>query len=495
MKYSNTIKINFRGGIISPGSLYNILVAAGRAKLTHVSFGLRQQLLVETQDENTGIFMEQLEKLGTAFEVDAERFPNVTSSYPAEEVFISNTWLSEGVYKDVFESMDYHPMLKINVCDSNQSFTPILTGNINWVACPDAPHYWHLFIRFPKTNAIYEWNQLVYTNDLARMSRHIEMLMFNDPKKFYDNLRVNGDELFALVMQKKYITMRAPAPLKLPGFNLPYYEGLNRYQEKYWLGIYRRDELFAVDFLKELCRLCLDTKIGQLCSTPWKSLIIKNIEEKDRFLWNALLDKYQVNVRHAANELNFQVEDACPAGLALKHYLVKHLHDDDTRSFGISIGIKTRRKSEVFGSILVRRRPLLSIFGKGFFHLYDILCAHQFNPNERTGAVYSYGNIKWLLSEQLRRAIISFYHYRHNNRSRVKAAPVVKREELPPQNIFQCSQCLTVYDEAIGETGRGIGAGTRFDQLPPEFCCELCDAPKTLFNKTTKPLPFAQTIQ
>jgi hypothetical protein len=60
MKYSNTIKINFRGGIISPGSLYNVLVAAGTAKLTHVSFGLRQQLLVESQDENTAIFMRNL---------------------------------------------------------------------------------------------------------------------------------------------------------------------------------------------------------------------------------------------------------------------------------------------------------------------------------------------------------------------------------------------------------------------------------------------------
>jgi hypothetical protein len=63
----------------------------------------------------------------------------------------------------------------------------MLTGNINWVACPDAPHYWHLFIRFPKTNVIYQWNQLVYTNDLARMSRHIEALMLDNPKKFYDN--------------------------------------------------------------------------------------------------------------------------------------------------------------------------------------------------------------------------------------------------------------------------------------------------------------------
>ena len=47
----------------------------------------------------------------------------------------------------------------------------------------------------------------------------------------------------------------------MPEFKLPYYEGLNRYNEKYWLGIYRRDELFSIKFLKEVCMLCLQTGI------------------------------------------------------------------------------------------------------------------------------------------------------------------------------------------------------------------------------------------
>lgn len=199
-------------------------------------------------------------------------------------------------------------------------------------------------------------------------------------------------------------------PANLPAFNLPYYEGLNRYQDKFWLGVCRRDEMFPVSFLKELCQLCLQTKIGQLCSTPWKTIIIKNIEEKDRVYWNSLLAKHQINVRHAANELNFQVEDNCKEGLELKNYLLKGLHANDTRTFGICIGIKTRKKSEVFSSILVRKRPSITIAGIGLFPVYDILCSKNFNPNERTGIIFSKGNSKFLLAKQLRRAIISFYN-------------------------------------------------------------------------------------
>ncbi len=489
MSYMVTIKINFRGGIISPGDLYNILVAAGKAAVFHVKFGLRQQLLVETGQSSADVLMNQLDLLGISYEFDNDEYPNIVSSYPAEEVFITNTWLSEGVYKDIFDLMDYQPKLKINVSDCNQSFTPLLTGNINWVASPTSQHFWHLFIRFPKTNVIYEWKDMVYTNDVARMSEQIETLIFEHREKFYDNSEASGDALYAMVSGKTYITKTADLPLKLPAFNLPYYEGLNRYNDKYWLGIYRRDELFSTGFLKDVCQLCLKTKIGQLCSTPWKSLIIKGIEEKDRQEWNNLLAKHQINVRHAANELNFQVEDNSSEALELKKYLVKHLSIDDTRTFGICFGIKTRRKSEVFSSILVRRRPLISIGGLELFHVYDILCAKDFNPNERTGFVFSKGNPKILLPEQLRRAVLSFYAHHAQLREIPEKKPA-KKEPLPkPEKIeyvHQCKHCLTVYDETQGEPETGIAAGTAFEQLPKDYHCQVCDAKKEEFTKVVK---------
>ncbi|MEO5563160.1 MAG: rubredoxin, partial [Chitinophagaceae bacterium] len=393
----------------------------------------------------------------------------------------------EGVYKDIFDLMDHRPQLKINVSDSNQSFTPLFTGNINWVASPTAQHFWHLFIRFPKTNVIYEWKDLVYTNDVARMSKQIEALITEHPEKFYDKTEVNGELLYGMIGKDNYITKPVESPLKLPVFNLPYYEGLNRYNDKYWLGIYRRDELFAIEFLKEVCLLCLQTKIGQLCSSPWKSVIIKGIEEKDKLQWTALLARHQINVRHAANELNFQVEDNCKAGLELKKYLVTYLSKDDTRTFGVCIGIKTRRKSEVFSTILVRRRPLLRIGGLEFFHVYDILCAKDFNPNERTGFIFSKSNPKIVLQEQLRRAILAFYA--HQSKKIVTPVVKAKKETAKPRKIEyvqQCIHCLTIYDESIGELQNDIVAGTSFDQLPKDYCCSLCEAPKADFAKIEK---------
>ena len=489
MRDSFTIKINFRGGIISPGDLYNVLVAATKAGVTNVSFGLRQQLLININAEKVDVLIGALTELNIRHEVDDDEYPNMVSSYPAEEVFINNTWLSEGVYKDIFDGMDHQPRLKINVSDSNQSFTPLLTGNINWVASTTAQHFWHLFIRFPKTNIICEWNQMVYTNDVPKLSSEIESLIFQHREMFYDNASVKGEQLFDLIVKEKYITKLSEKPAVLPAFNLPYYEGLNRYNNKYWLGVYRRNECFNMAFLKEVCRLCLDTKIGQLCSTPWKSIIIKGIEEKDKDSWSRLLEKHNINMRHAANELNFQVEDNSSAALALKQFLVKQLNDDDTRTFGICIGIKTKKKTEVFSSILVKRKPLISIFGIELFHLYDILCAKDFNPNERTGFVFSSNNPGFFLGEQLRKSVLSFLKHRTGVHAASEKKPLPEKEKLRKQieePVYQCRHCLTTYDEVQGEPALGIAAGISFESLPEDFTCTLCEASKADFIKTQK---------
>ncbi len=327
------------------------------------------------------------------------------------------------------------------------------------------------------------------TNDIVKMTKRIETLIFQHKSKLYDNVHANGEWLYELINKENYITKPVDAPLKLPPFNLSYYEGLNRYNDKSWLGIYRRDELFRVDFLKEVCLLCLQTKIGQLCSSPWKSLIIKGIEEKDRQAWSNLLAKHRINMRHAANELNFQVEDNCREGLALKKYLVKHFGDDDTRTFGLCIGIKTRKKNEVFSSILVRRRPLLQIGRLGFFYVYDILCATNFNPNERTGFVFSKNNPKILLPEQIRSAVWAFYTEQAGKNDLPLTKDIIKKDMARVERmeyLHQCSYCLTVYDEAIGEPENNIPAGISFNRLPEEYCCPLCEAPKKDFRMIEK---------
>jgi rubredoxin len=483
----NIIIINFVGGIISPGVLLSILLAANKVNVRYVRFGLRQQLFLDVSPEYVSTYTKELDKLGIPYQVDTNHYPNIISSYPAEEIFIRNNWVTEGVYKDILDTITFRPSIKVNICDNNQSFTPMLTGNINWIASAKHEHYWHLIIRFPKTNVIWEWDQLTYTNSIAHITKDVQEAIISNPNAFIDNESANGASLFALLDTTNFILKKAEQPVQLAPFNLPYYEGLNRYNNKYWLGIYRRDERFNVDFLKEICILCLKDKLGQLCCTSWKSIIIKGIEEKDKWKWNKLLEEFEITMRHSANELNFQVEDNCQEGLNLKTYLVKHFSLNDTRTFGICFGIKTRRKSEIFSSILIRKRYLMRAFGIKALPVYDILCAKDFNPNERTGEIFSKGVSKILLPQKLRQAVIKFYRYRQENHKKPTTEPNIKKatDSIVSTNetLYQCKDCLTVYDEILGDPAVGVSAGTKFQDLQNTYCCPLCDSPKNNFKQ------------
>ena len=59
----------------------------------------------------------------------------------------------------------------------------------------------------------------------------------------------------------------------------------------------------------------------------------------------------------------------------------------------------------------MRCKAMIRIGKWGFFYTYDILCAKDYNPNERTAVVFSRDNPRFLLAEQLRRAVLSFYTY------------------------------------------------------------------------------------
>ncbi|RYD72236.1 MAG: hypothetical protein EOP55_19200, partial [Sphingobacteriales bacterium] len=48
--------------------------------------------------------------------------------------------------------------------------------------------------------------------------------------------------------------------------------------------------------------------------------------------------------------------------------------------------------------------------------------------------------------------------------------------------LYQCSNCLTVYNEQLGELENNIPPATAFNNLPEDYCCSLCDADKGNFR-------------
>ncbi|MBC7828133.1 MAG: rubredoxin [Chitinophagaceae bacterium] len=491
IRRNHTIKINLPGGIVSAGDLFSIVTAAEKARVIDVQFGTRQQIILKVADQYVQELTGSLQVSQIQFEVNSDRFPNIVSSYVTENVFGNSNWLSEGVYKDILDGFDYKPALKINIVDGDQTFVPFFTGNINFISAA-AGNYWHLYIRFPKTTIIFRWKEIVYSQDIPRISKAIEEKIFLHKSVFFARNAADGNELYSMIQSAHHFVYGSvKEDLHLPDFTLPYYEGFNMYDNKSWLGIYRRDELFSLNFLKDACMICMQTKVGQLYTTPWKSLIIKGIEHADRKIWDYVLGKYRINVRHASNELNWQIEDNCEEGLNLKRYLIRQFDKEDVRTFGLCFAIKTQPNTGLFGSIIIRKLINESANQRKNLDRYDILYTKDFNPNSKDFILFRKNIEKENLGIYLVSLCKHFYELESKEELIVHAiyrqGALLDDSSLAPSiTIFQCRHCLSVYDTLYGDEVNAIAPGTIFADIPAAYECPTCNAPKDDFVEIKK---------
>lgn len=54
-------------------------------------------------------------------------------------------------------------------------------------------------------------------------------------------------------------------------------------------------------------------------------------------------------------------------------------------------------------------------------------------------------------------------------------------------SLHGCMVCGYLYDPRVGDPDRGIAAGTRFEDLPDDWLCPRCRAPKDEFMPLPRP--------
>lgn len=458
------IKVNLPGGIVSVGDLSLILTILEKSCIPNVQFGTRQQLYFSVNEDQMETIAHGFESSEIDFDTHMDEYPNIVSSYVAEDLFANPNWLREGVYKDILDTFYYTPRLKIDVVDESQTLLPFFSGNLNFISS-GIGNYWHLYIRFPKTNLLYYWSSLIYSEDIARLSEAIEKILL-DTSHLAAQTTIDGLHLETLILASHGFLHQAPeAPLKLTEFQLPYYEGFNKYNDKYWLGIYRRQEQFSVSFLKDLCHACSKSRIGQIYTTPWKSIIIKGLEPDDRKLWNAILDKHLINVCHASNELNWQTEDLCDEGLNLKQDLVRAFNEADLRTHNLCFAIKIKPRSGLSGSVVIRKKQLC--YDEGQDILFDILHTIDFNPNSRQYVTVAENISQGSLLPSLINLCHNYYQQQTMAAVTIAGPSYENQSDIETTLVYvqQCPHCLSIYDES-----RGVAS------------CSICEAPLAEFS-------------
>ncbi|MEO0333673.1 MAG: rubredoxin, partial [Bacteroidota bacterium] len=350
-------------------------------------------------------------------------------------------------------------------------------GNINFVASP-IDNYWYLYFRYTIIDAK-PWccPELIYGFDLAKVAKAVEELnLLENPLSYPD--------LYQQLKDKVHFNTRSvEQPLTYPDMVFPYYEGINLMEGgKYWMGLYWRNNRFTIKFLEALCQQCLAANIGNIGLTPWKSIVVKGIADRDRLSWEKLLGKYGINMRHSSLELNWHLPVADGEALDLKNYLVRVLDQRDISTYGLTFSIKTKAHKILFASVVIER---VITDNMSTPTQYNILYAKDFNPN-----LFEFIYYARAVSREIIPSLLIELSKKYYEQLNAKAVPSENGKALSPsssivtdRSVYQCNQCLGVYDSQFGDPTVNILPDTDFSDLPEEYACPICGTGKESFKK------------
>ncbi|MFY0628168.1 MAG: rubredoxin domain-containing protein [Reichenbachiella sp.] len=475
MKKQDLVRVFVKGGILSPGDFLKIMKTAQELGSEYVHFGSRQDILFPVKERNKTVLDKTFQSINTEYEVNQFTHQNIVSSYVALDVMPNRKWLVPHVYHYILDSFEFKPKYRINLVDPMQSMVPLFTGNINFIASKE-DNFWYLYVRFNAlSNKPVAYSKLIYGYDLCKIANAVDEI---DPEAN----GISEDALFAALDELHLNTKNPIEDLVFPSANFPYYEGLNREPGgSYWLGLYWRNNEFNINFLIELCKRCMETNVGKISLTPWKSFVVKGIEESYLIGWEKLTGRFGMNLRHSSLELNWHLPVLHKQSLDLKNYLVRALDQQDISTSGLTFTIKPNEDIYLFTSVVIEMNPSQTLSTT-----YNILYSKHFNPNSSEYFTYVKNATKEVLPALLIELSQLYYEQLEEVALPTKQESVKIKTEN--NNLYQCEKCLTIYDEKYGDNIAEIAPGIKFEDLPNQYKCPTCNSDKESFKQIINPL-------
>ncbi len=471
---NNLQRIFIKGGVLSPGELKQVIRLAEALGLDSIFFGSRQDIILPFQESNRDI-LKQFSDLAIDI-VTEHSHQNIVCSYVSADIFKNTGWLNGVKYLYILENFRYNPKLKINITDPKQQLVPLFSGELNFIAS-EHEDYWYLNLKLPHWDKPVYYPVLIFSYDIAKISKEIEEIYTDadDVEELFDLINAN--------IETNNRTIEKELQIDYEPF--PYYEGMNKIGlNRYWLGLYWRNNHYDISFLKEFSDFCLNHKVGKICITPWKSFIVKGIYKEDKLTLEKFLGKKGINVRHSSLELNWHIPVNDKDALNLKEFIVKSFDQNDISTYGMTFGISNHGEDKsYFTTAMVEKNKTPDIV-KNFQvrPTFNVLYSKNFDPNSQEYIVYAQDIDKIELPGLLMELSQMYFDQlgettdKENNKTSDKTTPVLSE-------VHQCSECMTIYDSTYGDEKANIAPNTPFEELPENYTCNVCEGSKKQFSK------------
>jgi rubredoxin len=470
-----TLEIEVTGGVINSLELLQLCDIADYFEVKYFHLGQRQDFYMTFPADYLDAIQIELKKYGFHSHLKNIASKNIITSLPAVDVFGKSQWVSEGILLDIISLFDYQPTVTISIVDAQQSLVSLFGSQLNFVSS-GILNYWYLYLRPDETGSLQKWPELIYSTEIARVTQSIA-------KNWQKDHTLNISSLLKQLKNEiSYVCLPSDDDLVAPRYRFSYYEGMNRYENKFWLGMYRRKERIATAAIRKIAKLLQITNAGNLYLTPWKSLLIKNIKEEDRIKWEMFLGENGFNLRHSCTDLIWKLPDINREMYMLKKRIVASLDKKDVRTYGLTFGLKNSKDIIDSATILIEQEFWTKfVFLNHLFANYTISYKEDFNPNSQKEIRYQQRIPAHHVPSILKDLCSLYYSKLNKTKPEVDLGLSNTGNESPLKEIHECKDCGTIYDPQYGDSFNRIPAGLTFDQLPQFYECPVCGAGKESF--------------
>ena len=167
----------------------------------------------------------------------------------------------------------------------------------------------------------------------------------------------------------------------------------------------------------------------------------------------------------------------------LKKFLVANFDQNDISTYGLTFGITDyNKKAYYFTAIVIEKNKQPEVLGSFKSRdTYNLLYAKNFDPNTLEYITHVQDIDKVELPGLLMELSKMYFETLGDEKETPKKETEAKKEI--ETEVYQCSECLTIYDPIYGDSTQDIPTNTPFEELPEAYCCSLCEAPKSSLNK------------
>lgn len=450
------------GGIYTPQELKNIVQLVKKGSIEGLHLGERQELIFAPHYSAKAHNEKALQKL-SCWSLQRDEFNPICSQVAGglADAGVLDWAYEEDAYREILDGIRKPLPFRVGMLHPKQKLLPQCTNDLNFYPSEELG-FWYLLLNFKAEMVLLP--RLIPTDSVLRWIELTE-------KAISDGLAT--DALPFLLCEELSEDWPEAKALNFPSFPHEDLEGfLEMSSGRLALNLYNNHHPWSLTFVEELMDLAQSRDIAQVYVTTGRSLLIKHIKASERLLWEGLLSRHSMTLRHSGSDLAWIVGSHKAKNVRLKRRLQRHLDREGITFSHTYISIDPPRIDDR-ASLFIRTTP------RWFGDRYELLYKKDFRPLSdvcvSVGRDLSFAELKEKLMEVHR-----LLYERMVEEQGLKVEPLKHRSDKVTR--YECSECLSCYDVAYGDPARGILESTAFEDLPGHWNCELCEAPKEAFR-------------